>query len=179
MTGFKKWRTVTFAAIIISFLLPFASVSCPGMPKVNITGLDLVKGSTMTMPSQTGGQPESRQMDPEPFALGAAACAVLGLLLSLVVAGKVRTPFTILGGAGAVLLLLVKNKLQGDLESQMGGETMGGLGGMGSLLNWEPAFWFALLAFAGIAVASLVLKGGGASTVAQAPPQAPPASPPT
>lgn len=172
MTGFKKWRTVTFAAIILAFLLPFASVSCPGMPKVNITGLDLVKGTTISAPSQMGGQTESRAFNPEPLAQGAAACAVLGLLLSLVAAGKIRIPFVVLGGGGAVLLLLVKNRVEG----QVGGEAMGGMGG--SLLNWEPAYWFALLAFAGIAVACLVLKGGSAPA-AQAPPQAPPQPPPT
>jgi len=149
--SFKKFRSLTYAAILVCFLLPFASVSCPGA-KLSVSGLELVRGTTVQAP-QAMGPAEPRRLNPEPLAQAAAACAVLGLLLSLVTGSAVRIPFIVTGGAGAVLLFLLKNKLESAVGQQ--GISMG----MGmSLLKFETAFWLALLGFAAVAVISLLRK---------------------
>lgn len=151
MDSFKKFRSITFAAILVCFLLPFASVSCPGA-KMSFSGLQLVRGTTVQVP-QAMGPAETRRLEPSPLAQAAAACAVIGLLLSLVTGAATRIPFIGVGAAGAVLLFLLKSKLEGDAGRQ-------GMGmGMGmAMLKFEAAFWLALLGFAGVAAISLFRK---------------------
>jgi len=126
----KKVTPAIFALAALSFLLPFVVVSC-GSQAVTLTGLDLATGTTVQQP---GGQ----RVSAEPTATLALVAAGLGCALGFVgVPALVRT---VMGGFGALMLVLLKNSL--DQQAR----------GTVATVNYAFGYWFALLLLAGGAV---------------------------
>lgn len=136
---------LSFGAVLVCFLFSFVNITCRGERVASLTGLQLAKGTEIT---QTGffGSKKTQKVDAEPLATMALIAGVAGLLLSL--RGRAtRALTTIAGAAGAVLLLLLKSKIDGDAAKQ----------GQGLMqVEYGPAFTIALLLFT---VAALVSSG--------------------
>ena len=122
-----------FGLIILLFIMPFMTVSCSGMINIPLSGFDLATGTTLEL--EAG---KKHNMDPEPFATGALGVAVLGVIVGLVKNRSARLVNAIAGGAGAVCLFLLKNKMDADVITQ-------GKGMMS--LHYETGFWLALILF--------------------------------
>lgn len=158
MTG-KTWSPLLFIAGLLSFFMTFFSVSCDGKPVASFTGVELVTGTTVRQPSPFGGDAKKEQIKGEPLALAAALLAAGAALMS---AGSATPRLRIgagLGAAAAVLLFILRNKIERDLAHQE----------LGAMLSLKPeiGFWISTAAFvAGTAAVgvSLVRTANGKTT---------------
>lgn len=79
-----KVPRVSLAAFLLAvfcFVLPFVTLSCPGQ-RIHLTGYQVAAGTTLESPNGMGGT-ETRRIQPDLLAAGAALCLVGGLLLSI------------------------------------------------------------------------------------------------
>lgn len=105
-----------FVASILSFALPFISVSCNGQKVASFAGVELAAGTTVNQP-QTFGPPRKQTVNPEPTATIAAFLAVLGIGLSFIgPKGAIATGVT--GALGAISLLFMKSQVDNRIFNQ-------------------------------------------------------------
>jgi hypothetical protein len=105
-----------FVGSALCFFLPFVTVSCGGVTAFTLTGQQLATGTTLTQP-QPLGPPQKQKASADPFAVVAGLCAVAGIVLSLV-GRKIAGGAAISGGAGAVALLIMRSRLDDQLQKQ-------------------------------------------------------------
>lgn len=105
-----------FVGSALCFFLPFVTVSCGGVKAFTLTGQQLATGTTLTQP-QPFGPPQTQKVDPDPFAAAAALCALTGIVLSLI-GRRIASATAISGGVGTVSLLIMRSRLDGQLQTQ-------------------------------------------------------------
>lgn len=105
-----------FVGSALCFFLPFVTVSCGGITAFTLTGQQLVTGTTLTQP-QAFGPPQTQKVDADPFAIVAGLCALAGIALSLI-GRKIASGAAISGGVGAVSLLIMRSRLDEQLQKQ-------------------------------------------------------------
>jgi hypothetical protein len=134
-----------FGLALITFLMPFFSVSCAGFTVVAVSGVDLVMGKEITLFDDGGPSfAETTALEREPWAVTAAALAALG-----VVAGVGSVGFLLgMGGIGALLAL------RWVLLDKAGPELMG------MSLDFEWGYWLAIVAFGLAAIMSVGVEWG-------------------
>ena len=138
--GFKISPAI-FAASLLAFLLPFATVSCGEVKVATLSGMQLAVGTTIEQP-RPFGQPQKQKVDADPAATVAGLCAVLATALGFLGPRMAIAP-AISGFAGAVSLLFLKFRMDDAIRRQ----------GQGVLaVEYEPGFTIALL---------LLLAGAG------------------
>lgn len=145
--SFRHVSPALFGFVLLCFLLPFVTVSCPGASH-SFSGLNLATGTTIEEPSLFGQAPTKKRLPSEPLALFAALVAIGGLLFALKRPAGPAIVVTILGVLGAVLLLVLKFKLDRDVVRQ----------GQGMLtLNYGLGYGLAILGFLAAATSRFVL----------------------
>jgi hypothetical protein len=113
----KPFSGIPFLLCVILFFFPFVNVSCRDQPPIrSLTGMELAIGPTIEQP-QLFGPPRKQKLDPEPLASIALLCAVLGAATAFAVPGL----SALLGGAGAIVLLLLKFKIDKEVLERGGG----------------------------------------------------------
>jgi hypothetical protein len=105
-----------FVGSALCFFLPFVTVSCGGVKAFTLTGQQLATGTTLTQP-QPFGPPQTQKIDADPFAVAAALCTLAGIVLSLI-GRRIATATAFSGGAGAVSLLIMRSRLDGQFQTQ-------------------------------------------------------------
>lgn len=105
-----------FAGSALCFFLPFVTVSCGGVTAFTLTGQQLATGTTLTQP-QPFGPPQTQKVSPDPFAVVAGLCALAGIALSLI-GRRLASAVAIGGGVGAASLLIMRSRLNDQLQSQ-------------------------------------------------------------
>jgi hypothetical protein len=116
----QKLSPAIFVLALICFFLPFVTFSCQGQKVTSLSGIQLVTGTTIQQP-QMFGPSQSQKMDPQPLALLAFVCGVLGLALSFA-KGRARTVApAVAGGIAAILLLAMKSSIDSDVLSKGSG----------------------------------------------------------
>jgi hypothetical protein len=105
-----------FVGSALCFFLPFVTVSCGGVKAFTLTGQQLATGTTLTQP-QPFGPPQTQKIDADPFAVAAALCTLAGIVLSLI-GKRIATATAISGGAGGVSLLIMRSRLDAQLQTQ-------------------------------------------------------------
>jgi len=108
-----------FVGSVLCFFLPFVTVSCGGVTAFTLTGRQLATGTTLTQP-QPFGPPQTQKVSADPFAVIAGLCAIAGIALSLI-GRKLASAAAISGGVGAVSLLIMRSRLNDQLQSQSQG----------------------------------------------------------
>jgi hypothetical protein len=108
-----------FVGSVLCFFLPFVTVSCGGITAFNLTGRQLATGTTLTQP-QPFGPPQTQKVSPDPFAAVAGLCALAGIALSLI-GRRLASAAAISGGVGAASLLIMRSRLNDQLQSQSQG----------------------------------------------------------
>lgn len=134
-----------FAFVIVFFFLPFVRVSCAGQKVMSVTGIKLATGGSFEDPGGMGGR-SVEKLEPDPFAILALVAAVGGVVLSLAARSAIAS--AILGGAGAVFLLILKSRLA-DRTAQ---ESMGVV-----QVEMDIGYWLAMLFFVGAAAVNFML----------------------
>ena len=150
ITGILKEKTsqvltAKFGLIILLFFLPFLTFSCGGKDFAQLSGMDLVFGETIETSSMGGGENRSKDFPAEPLAGIALFLAGLGVAASRSKNVRARLICAACGAGGAGVLLVMKNKFDDEIMRE-GGGMIG--------LQFEFAFWAALLLFAAAAVTS-------------------------
>lgn len=137
-----------FGGAVVLFFLPFLVVTCQGQQVASLTGVQLVTGTSVRDP-MSGQQ---RKQGGEPLAAMALVCAGGGLALGVATRRRSRSHgATIAGCAGAVAMLLLKAKLDGDMARE----------GQGMLqAQYTSAYWLAVLFLAGGATLA-AMRGTG------------------
>jgi hypothetical protein len=137
--------TAKFGLVVILFFLPFLNFSCSPGFSVEISGIQMVTGDTITIEEPFTGQKQIETLEPEPYAAAAFGLAILGFLGTLLYKGRMnRLAGLLAGGGGATFLYLLKEKIGGDVS----GTDMQGL----VLIDFQESYWiaFVLLALAGL-----------------------------
>jgi hypothetical protein len=130
-----------FVGSALCFFLPFMTVSCGGIKAFTLTGQQLATGTTLTQP-QPFGPPQTQKVAPDPFAAIAGLCALVGIVLCLI-GRKMAGPCAATGGLGAVSLLIMRARLDAEIQKQSQGL---------AAVSYETGFTLVLLLFfAGLA----------------------------
>jgi len=142
----EKILSPIFGLILVCFFLPFVNLSCQGQRLMTLSGIQLVTGTTIEQPVLFGQRSPVQRVSGEPLAILAFLCAIAGLGLSLRAMYKSFTfgP-TIAGIAGAVLLLLLRSKLDSDALKQTSGMLQ---------VDYIVGFWITFVMFSAAAVAN-------------------------
>jgi hypothetical protein len=142
-----RLRSMTFAAALLAYAMPFVTVSCPGGSQT-LTGIQVAVGTTVEQ-QQLLGPPKTEHLDGEPLALAALLCAVAGLASAVLRRPVAAAASLVIGLLGAVLLLLLRSKIDGAVQNQ----------GMGMFqVTYGVGYWTAVLGFAGSSLASLASR---------------------
>lgn len=105
-----------FLGSALCFFLPFVTVSCGGMKAFTLTGQQLATGTTLSQP-QPFGPPQSQKIDGDVSAAIAGICALAGIVLSLV-GRRMAGPSAVSGAIAAASLLVLRNRLEGQIQKQ-------------------------------------------------------------
>lgn len=106
----KKISPVIFGLAFFLFFMPFVNVSCEGKKVASLTGIQLITGTTVKEPGMFG-EKQTRKLKGEPLAALAFLSIIAGLGLSFLKNTKGVLLPAISGGVSALLLLLLKAKL--------------------------------------------------------------------
>jgi uncharacterized Zn finger protein (UPF0148 family) len=131
----KKISPALFGIALICFLLPFVNLTCQGSKVATLTGLQLVAGGKMEVPTM-GGTKQYQKFKGEPMALIAFLCGLAGVGLSFL-KGKKNNGITALAGVMGVIFLFI-------LKSRMEDEVLKNAGGMVQT-DYAIGFYFVLL----------------------------------
>lgn len=105
-----------FLGTTLCFFFPFLTVSCGGVTAFTLTGQQLATGTTLVQP-QAFGPPHTQKIDADPFAAIAFFCAILGGAISLV-GHRLAGAAALSGGAGALSLVIMRSRLDDQLQTQ-------------------------------------------------------------
>ena len=131
----KKFSSTPFLVCLLLFFLPFVDVSCQGQKMSSLTGIQLATGATVQQAQPLGPVKEQR-IDAEPLASLTLLCVVAGGLIAFLGSKANAIVPAMLSGAGTIMLLLLKSKLDNDALAN----------GRGLLqIEYEPAFWLSFL----------------------------------
>ena len=108
-----------FVGSALCFFLPFVTVSCGGVTAFTLSGQQLATGTTLVQP-QPFGPPQTQKVSADPFAVVAGLCAIAGIALSLI-GRRLASAAAISGGAGALSLLIMRSRLDDQLQKQAQG----------------------------------------------------------
>lgn len=145
LSSSQKASVATFAVTLLCFFLPFVQISCSGQPIARFSGVQMVTG--VELPNSPMGR---NKAGPEPLAILSLGCAVAGIALSLSAGRILPVARTVIGGLGAVMLLILKSRLENSSMKETAG-----------VVQVEPliGFWLAFLTF----IIAAAINGYGAS----------------
>lgn len=143
-----------FVIIIICFFLPFVRITCNNQEVATMTGFKLATGGEIKLKGpqlpdslsegKVEGSMEFKQetgqddRNPEIFAILTLACAVIGLIISILMMKKKSIIPAVIGIVGFVMLLLLKFDMDGDMSEE--GQGM-------IILEYMYGYWIAFICF--------------------------------
>jgi hypothetical protein len=137
----KGITRTAFSVITLCFFFPFVTLSCQNQDLAALSGLQLSLGTTLNPPYMYSsyGMP-ARYISGEPLAMLSLVVAIAGLIISFLLKKyrKELIATTASGALGALFLLLLKSKIDGDVLQQ----------GQGIQARYSLWFWLAFLLFA-------------------------------
>jgi hypothetical protein len=125
--------------VIISFFLPFVTVSCDNIEVLELSGVNLVRGKTIMVNYDLVGDSEEESIPANWRAILALLSAIVGLLISFIKKENSTAP-TVSSGLGSILLLMLKF----DLEKKAREEVLD--------ISFGLGFWLAFFLFLSAAV---------------------------
>jgi hypothetical protein len=133
----KRFSPALFAFVLFCFFLPFVSVSCQQQKVATFTGIQLVTGTNVQEP-QLVGPPKSDRLNPEPLAILAFFCGVIGLGLSFLKGRNRGIASATFAAGGAIALLFLKSRVDGQFLNRSSGFIHP---------DYEIGFWLALISY--------------------------------
>ena len=163
----RKLSPAPFGLVLLCFFLPFVHVSCSGERVTTFSGFQLVTGTEVSdadisksmgrsmgmgtgLPPELRSSSERRKVGPELWAVAAFLTAIAGLAISFIKDRRGWIGGVIAGSVGAVMLLLLKLKIDNDVVRE--GRKLGREFGKGLLeVQYATGYHLALLVFIGAA----------------------------
>ena len=143
-----------FIVICVLFFLPFVSLQCGNQKLVTVSGMELVTGFEMQLPTLDERSDEpARRTDPNMFAVIALVFGVLGIVLPHALKGKPNLSSIVITIAVIVLLALIA--MQIDLNSKLGTREKNLL----VSITYEPGYWLCLFISIAVSVLAFIVKG--------------------
>jgi hypothetical protein len=159
----RKINKGIFGVILICFFMPFLTLSCQSQDLMTLSGVQLGTGATMAQPSLYSSA-QARQIPGEPLATLAIVSAGAGLATAFVLKHrKELIGSTAAGAVGAIVMLALKSKIDGNILQQ----------GQGMIrVKYEFGFWLTFLLFvAATGLNGWELKSGQTSKVSNKKPE--------
>jgi len=97
-----------YGVILLTFLLPFLTVSCEGQNMGTITGMDMVTGTSV----------QGQAMDPNPLVIVILMLTLVGIGLGFWVNAKRPLLSSITGAAGLILTFVTKVVIDNELAKE-------------------------------------------------------------
>lgn len=144
----QRVRLGAFLLSMMSFALPFMTVSCPGVQR-DVTGIELVTGVTIDEP-QMLGPVQQRRVSGDPLAVTLLVAIVLGAVASLARGRPAGRMAIALGMGGTAMLLLLRQRIDASLQS----ETMGMVH-----VTYQSGFWLSLACLVAVVLSGLTWAG--------------------
>lgn len=158
----KKAGPMILLLTIFAFVLPFVTISCPGV-NIPLSGAQLALGTTLDA-DQLGGGTRTERIPSDPLVMVSFLCALLGLVCAFLDRDRLRPLIALAAAAGGILLLAFQARFTGEALKQ----------GEGLLtLSWGVGFWLALVGFVSTVVWNLMLGRIRATTTTSAVPAEP------
>jgi hypothetical protein len=139
----KRLSPALVGFALLCFFLPFVAVSCQQQKIATFTGIQMVTGTNVEEP-QVIGPSKAGRIGPEPLAVMAFFCGVIGLGLSFLRGRNRGIASATFAAGGAIALLFLKARLDGQILTRSSGFVHP---------DYEFGFWLALIAY--IAAAAL------------------------
>lgn len=133
----KKISPALFGIALICFLLPFVNLTCQGSKVSTLTGLQLVAGGKMEVPSMGGGK-QYQKFKGEPMALIAFLCGLAGVGLSFLTGKKNNGITAVAGVMGVIFLFLLKSSIEDGVLKNAGGMVQ---------IDYAIGFYFVLMLY--------------------------------
>lgn len=133
----RKITPSVFIIVLVCFFLPWINVSCQGQKVASFSGMQLVTGTTIEEPALFGNS-QKKKVSGEPLAVIAFIAVLAGFGLSFRKGGKAPICPTAAGIIGAILLLMLKSKVDKDIFHQTGGMLQ---------TNYDAGYYLALISF--------------------------------
>lgn len=133
----KKISPALFGIALICFLLPFVNLTCQGSKVATLTGLQLVAGGKMEVPSMGGGK-QYQKFKGEPMALTAFLCGLAGVGLSFLTGKKNNGITTLAGVMGVIFLFILKSSIEDGALKNAGGMVQ---------IDYAIGFYFVLMLY--------------------------------
>ncbi len=133
-------------AALLCFFLTFFTVSCQEERVVSLTGVDLVVGKTLESNASFAPSQKTR-IEPTPLAAIAALLAAVAAAAGAGAGAFRAWVAAATGGASTFTLLLLKDRIVGDVARQEMGEML--------TVRAESGFWIALLALLGASLLAI------------------------
>lgn len=132
----KKVPASLFVLLLITFILPFVTVSCQGKDIATFTELQLATGTTIESPNLGTGAVKKEKIAPDVRAMGALGAVVVGLVVSL---SKLKWRYMgvmVFSLVGLACNMLLKAEIDNQLISKGSGmfQASYGVGFYGSLV---------------------------------------------
>ncbi len=118
----RKYSPAAFGLAILCFVLPFTHISCQGERVASLSGLQLVVGTEISGAELQGfgdmRDASREKVNPEPLAILALVIAIVGVAVGFRKDKKGRIASIAAGAAGAVVLLLLKLKIDNEVATE-------------------------------------------------------------
>jgi hypothetical protein len=146
VNNIRKASITIHLLVVLCFLLPFAEISCGGQT-ASISGVKMAFGGTV----------KGEKVSAEPMAMLALLAGVAGFVTALLRSKDIPLLSIITGGAGAILMVLLKSRVSDAVGKQSFGLIQ---------VEMQFAFWSCLLLF----LAAAGIGGIALAQRSQAPP---------
>lgn len=113
----RKISPAIFGIALIMFFLPWINVSCGGERAATFSGIQLVTGTTIKNPIEN----RTDKVKGEPLAIFALLVVIVGFGVSFLKDKSGAIGPAIAGGVGAIILLMLKYKLDNEILKEGGG----------------------------------------------------------
>lgn len=113
----RRFSPAIFGIALIMFFLPWINVSCGGERVATFTGIQLVTGTTIKNPIEN----RTEKVNGEPLAIFALLIVIVGFGLSFLKDKSGTIGSAAVGGIGAIILLILKSKLDNEILKEGSG----------------------------------------------------------
>jgi len=143
----KQIRPAIFGLVLLTFFLPWVTVSCQQQKVITLSGIQLVTGTEINQPGSGmfGAQQKTQKMGGEIFAIVAFAVTGIGLLFSF--ASKVVSCMMSVLSIGSVVFL--KNGIEQKILKEGSGMFQ---------VQYESGFYAAIALLIGVFIVSFISK---------------------
>ena len=145
--------TSSFILICVLFFLPFLNIECGNQKLIVVSGVELVTGFTMNLPSPNKTNESNKTTEPNTFAVLALLFSVVGALSSFVTRKQDNLKTMIITFAGLTTASLIAMQIQMNYKLSSDAKALM------VRINFEFGYWLCLVIPMALIVITLIVRG--------------------